>query len=235
MYQAVLHELNRSSTISMTPTRFNYHAKVGQLEYLKMRYWAFDKHQKAVDDLQPIIVVTDGIAGSPSPIANTGANTVGSESFAVPKDIAGLDQELFLLQVHFLLTYQGNPCHDDGAVSEPIVARYRTHNVDRRNAYQRGNDDKLFYLFHGNRLRRAEKGKSLSVATSCIMSYLRYPREITVDADGASLTDPELGTSQNMDIVKWVAASYLETIESLRQRTIAEVQGRTFVHQTALG
>lgn len=235
MYKGVLTELNRADTKSMSPTRFNYHAEIGYYEYLKMRYWSFDKHQKNIDDLQPLIVVTDGIAGNPAVIPNIGLVSPGGEVFTVPKNALALNEEMFMLQVHFKLRYHLNGCHAEGSLSEPIAARYRTHNLDTRNAYQKGNDEKLYYLFHGGRIRRVVSGKSQSVAEQCIMSYLRYPRLITVDNNGNSLTNPELGSSQNTELVRWIAASYLENIESLRQETMARVLGQTFTHQTALG
>lgn len=236
MYRACLDELNRTRTIGLKPDRFNYHVNVAFFEWLKLRYWAFDRHQKAIDDLGLLTNVTDGVAGNPPPIPNTGLTAPGGEVFDVPADIMGLEESMFILQVWFTPVYHGSNCYPEGHVGRPVVAEYYTHNRHSRNPYNRSSEERFFWLMNAGRIRRVVTGTEGAMAQDCVLHYLRYPRKITVDpATGLGTGEPELGPSQNAEIVKWTVASYLENIESLRTRTMMEIQGSTFVHQTASG
>jgi hypothetical protein len=234
MFVGFLNVLNRQNTLGADPHEFNYHVKVGQVEYLKMRYWAFERHQKSLDDLEKITVITNGIAGAPSPIGNAGAAVAGSEYFPLPANILGLNEKIYLLKVRFKLQYKGNACQVENSASRWITARLASHNRDERNVYVRDNDEKLYYhQTGGNIIRHAEF--SSSVATHALLHYLRMPREITVDPiTGLSVTNPELGPIQNTEIVKWTVASYLEKIESYRHQSMLQVQGLVFNNQDRL-
>lgn len=220
VYQAVLQEINKANTRSMTPEEFNYHVKIGQLEWLKMRYWGFDKHQKTISDLQPIILISDlSVVG----IIEDGQVVGLSEDFVLPDDY------LYTLQVKFKCHYLEDDCYEDGTFFGNLVAKYRLHNLSD-NPYHKGNNQKIYYQEWGGNIRRI-KGDDTIKAINCNLSYLRYPANIEVDTAGENVQASEFGTMQNIEIAKWTAASYLENIESMRTRSMLAIQGQVFTHQ----
>lgn len=219
IYEAVLEELNRSNTMSMEPNEFNHHAKVGMLEWIKLRYWAFDQHQKSIDDLDPIIVISNPMF----PVYTV----QGAERWETPSAL------LYLLRVKMEQEYQGDNCFPDGYKLPFQAARYRTHNLGN-NAYNKPSPKQLYYLQAGGQLIRIGEPNATTKVTNAIIHYLRYPVFPSVDSSGESASNSEFGIMQNMEIVKWITASYLEKIESLRTQSQLAIQGQVFTHQTNL-
>lgn len=227
-YRAVLAELRKNNTSTMTPAEFNYHAWVGQVEYVKTRYWGYDQHQKAIDDLQKITVVTDGVAGNPAPLANVGNNVQGEEAFALPKD--GATPYMFLLNAQFRITYVNDPCNT--GESGWVAGYARPYNENSQNVYDQSNETDRVHYRLSNDLVRPLPGTYNGYVSGARISYLRYPVRMLLDeTTGESVTDPELDDRVMMEVVKWISHSFLETIESYRLKTMEMVQGKTFVHQ----
>ena len=118
VYKAVLAELKHYNTTSMTPDEFNYHIWIATLEYVKNRYWAHEQHQKQIDDLSVIKIVTDGVAGYPAPLVNLGPAIAGQEYVDLPADY------LHLLAVSVKVLYKNVPCETDGTLSNYISATH---------------------------------------------------------------------------------------------------------------
>jgi hypothetical protein len=226
VYKAFLHELKQENTTSATPEEFNYHIYRGELEYVTSRYWAFDQHQKTIDDLDVITVETNGIAGMPTALVNAGANTSGQEYFVIPDDL------LILLNVAFVSKVYGDKCVEDGTLSKLTVAKFLS--ADREKLVSESYYSKPNYTYP-NLYYKIRSGNILpllgdSIAQECIISYLKYPDKIEVDPiTGASVTDSPFGDSQTLEIVRMAVLSYIETIESQRTQSMAFIENRKFL------
>ena len=224
VYQAVLAELKHYNTTSMTPDEFNYHIWAGELEYVKNRYWAHDQHQKAIDDLDVIKIVTDGIAGMPIPLVNEGADVAGQEYITLPDDY------LYMLAVAVKVKYQNVDCEEDGDISPYTAA---THLKDDKRFVV--NDDYYsrpqaiwsnIYYNHRSNVLTFYAGESIVQEVQLV--YLRKPVRIVFDPTGQNNVDSEFAWPQVLEIVKHTVISYLETISSPRVQTMAAVDARNF-------
>ena len=223
VYVAVLHELKHENTTSMTPSEFRHHIKRAMLEYINLRYWAYDQHQKPIDDLAPIHVETNGVNGNPAPIANTGLQAPKGEMFVLPTDY------MHLLAVKALVKYYGEPCYTDGTMSDWIVAMHCPDNMVyqvEHHYYKKPKPEypNLYYR-HNKKTLTLMAGKSIGQQV-CI-TYLQRPPYIAVADNGTNVQDSVFDDEQTMEIVRWCVASYTETIESYRQQSMIQYVGLT--------
>lgn len=215
LYKAVLLELNYQETTTMTPEEFNHHIWVAEIEYVKTRYMAYERAQKAIDDLRVLKVTTDGIAGMPNPLLPNGL-VPNAQWVTLPANY------LRLTAVAVVAKYFGEPCQKDGTLSEPISCRFlpddQAH-LTTKSYYMKpaAHYPRLYYVQRGNTLV-FKAGRSL--VQYAIVSYLRYPARIAVDANGQSVVDSEFLDEQNYELVKWCVASYLEKIEEMRMQSL---------------
>lgn len=228
LYRAVLSLINKENTRTITPSEFNEWVNRTQLDYVKDRYKEYDMHQKRIDDLNEIIVKTDGTGSNPAPIANTGNNVPGEEVFLLPYVENGDPNfgYMFLLNAKMKINYIGNKCFDDNTESGYLKAKYLPADVETEfNYYNKPKDDRLYYQII-NRSIRPITGTS-SYATSAVIMYIRYPRVIEF-VDGGASTDPEFEPRVNMEIAKQCARAYLESIESPRHQTFVGEENLNF-------
>ena len=226
VYQGVLAELKHYNTTSMTPDEFNYHAWVSLLEWVKNKYWATDAHQSQMDDLDIIKVVTDGVAGSPSPIPN--ADVSGDAALAF---IDLPDDYLHLLAVGVKVKYKNVPCETDDTESNYVSAT----NLKEDERFAIGND---YYakpeavwptIYYNQRNRKLTFNTGDSLLLDCIISYYRYPVRIFFDVnDPTGGTACEFEWEQVMEIIKYITASYLETTSNPRWQTMTAEQQKHF-------
>ena len=226
VYEAFLHELKQENTTSATPTEFNYHIWRAELEYVTTRYWSFDQHQKSIDDLDVITVETNSIAGSPAPLINSGANVSGQEYFIIPEDL------LILLNVAISCKIYGDSCVKDGTLKNFTAARFLS--ADREKVVHESYYSKPSYeyptLYYKIRSGNIIPVIGENIAQECIITYLKYPDKIEVDANtGTSITDSPFGDSQTLEIVRMGVLSYIETIESNRTQSMAFIENRKFL------
>lgn len=224
VYKAVLKELKHYNTTSMTPEEFNYHIWIGQLEYVKNRYWAHEQHQKQIDDLDRIHIVTDGIAGNPGPLLNEGSAVAGEEYVTLPGNL------LYLLAVGVKVKYMNEPCKADGALSDYIAAKHlkddERYMIDR--AYYRKPKPEWPRLYYTQRNRVLVFAAGDSIVQHVRLAYLRYPVRIVFDPTGANHVDSEFDWGQTHEIIKHTVMSYLEIIESPRTQSYIGVDQKNF-------
>jgi hypothetical protein len=219
MYQAFLAELRKENTASVTPEEFNYIAHAGQLQWVQTRYYLFETDQKHIEDLQAILVRTTGVGGMPTPLTNKGAAIVGKEYFTLPDNTITQGNKMFLINVSFELA---------GCTDFKVAGVKRMDNVVK-NAYDRPSDSNLYYQQYDNRIWRYDVGKGKKVANRAMVSYLRYPRDIKVDVTtGESVSNSEFDSRTNVEIVKFMVRTFLETIESQRQETFSQEQAGVY-------
>ena len=177
VYEAFLHELKQENTTSATPTEFNYHIYRAELEYVTSRYWAFDQHQKSIDDLDVITVETNSIAGAPAPLVNSGNNVSGQEYFIIPDDL------LILLNVAISCNIYGDTCVDDGTFKNFTAAKFLS--ADREKVVHESYYSKPYHeyprLYYKIRTGNIIPVLGDSIAQECIITYLKYPDKIEVD------------------------------------------------------
>ena len=229
MYREVLNLLNKENTRTMTPSEFNSWINRSMIDYVKTKYFEYDQHQKRMDDINEIIVRTDGIAGNPAPIANAGNNVAGEEYFPLPYVSGGEPNfgYMFLLNVAFKINYIGNDCFTDNTESGWLKGKpYNADIENEANYYDRPQDDRLYYQIVGRNIRPFT-GTS-SYATQARLMYLRYPSEIEVDSNGLSVKNSEFEARVNYEIVKLCVRQYLESIESPRHQTFTSDESLNF-------
>lgn len=222
MYIAVLHELRDENTASLTPSEFNYFINAAMLQWLQTRFFALEESQKHIDDLERLLVRTNGVSDSPVPLLNRGAAKAGEEFFAFPANAVTFSDKAFLISVQFQMA--AHPCYNN---TMPVLSARikKTDTISNGNAYDRPTDNRLFYYQSGGKIFRYDSGSSVSVAQKAIVTYIRMPREIKVDEEtGESISNPEFDPRVNLEIVKWAVRSYLETTESPRQNSFAAEQ-----------
>lgn len=222
MYVAVLHELRSENTASITPPEFNYHINAAMLQWLQSRFFAMEENQKHIDDLEKLLVRTNGVGGAPQPLINQGNAKAGEEFFSFPADAVSFSDKAFLINVQFQMS--AHPCY--GGQSPIMNAKLKKMDIlTNGNAYDLPSDNKLFYYQSDGKIFRYDSGRSKAVASKAIVVYIRMPREIAVNEQtGESVSDPEFDPRVNLEIVKWAVRSYLETIESPRQNSLAAEQ-----------
>jgi hypothetical protein len=214
-YKAVLAELKHENTTSMTPAEFRYHIYVAQIEYVNIRYWAFEQHQKPIDDLRVLHVETNGIDGV-APLANVGVVAPEQEVFMLPEDY------MHLLAVRARVKYYGEPCFVDGTLSDYIACKFaqdNSINIKKHHYYTKPAPryPRMYYRQFQNKLRFV---CGASVVHDVIAAYLRKPVPISIDDNYVNVTSSELDDPQTLEIVQWCVSSYLEKIESMRTQTI---------------
>lgn len=225
VYKAVLEELKHYNTTSVTPAEFNYRIWIAELDYVRNRYWAWDQHQKAIDDLYVIRIVTDGVAGFPPPLPNEGPIVAGQEYITMPENY------LHLLAVAARVTYKNVPCIKDGTTS-PFIACTPL----KDDAYHVVDDDyykkpiaewpRLYYSQRGNKMT-FKAGDS--IVKDVMLNYLRYPQRIFFDeANPSGGTPSEFTEEQTNEIVILFVKSYLEAIESSRVQTKPFIEQQNF-------
>lgn len=225
VYQAVLAELKHYNTTSLTPQEFNYHIWIAELEYVKNRYWAYEQHQKQIDDLDILRVVTDGVAGSPAPLPNEGANVAGQEFITLPENY------LHLLAVSARAKYYDVPCQTDGTLSGFIAC---THLKDDMryvvmDDYYRKPLAVWPRLYYDQRERKLAFLAGKSIVQDVQIVYLRYPKRIEFDVQNPSGgVGSEFHWEQTLEIVKHCTISYLETIKDPRLQSMLAVDGKNF-------
>ena len=224
-YQAFLAELKKENTTTIFPDEFNYHIWRSELNWVTNRYWAFDQHQKSIDDLDVITIETNGVAGMPAPLLNAGAAIAGQEYFALPDDL------LILLNVAIEPLIQGDVCIKDNTLGKITAATFLS--ADREKVVDESHYSKPSFK-HPTLYYKIRQGNILvkmgsSIAQKCIITYLQYPQRIGVDpVTGANVTDSPFGDSQTLEIVRDGVLSYLETIESSRVQSMAAIESRKF-------
>lgn len=223
-YKAVLEELKHYNTTSMTPEEFNYRIWIAEIEYVKNRHWAYEQHQKTIDDLDIIRIVTDGVAGYPAPLVNQGPSIAGQEWVQLPNDY------FRLLEVSAQVRYKNVPCKIDGTLSNYIPCTPLKD--DKRHAV-----DEDFYqkpiaewpnLYYDQRGRRLAFRAGDSIVEKVQLVYLRYPIRIFFDVTGANHVNSEFPWEQTMEIVKLCVRTYLEAIESARTQSNIQVDSLNF-------
>ena len=236
MYNAVLLELRRQKTTSITPGEFNYYCRKAHYEYITNRYADFEKHQKVTDDLQKIVVTFDGVNGNPAPLVPVGASNtwvIGKETFDIPPIavVNTMKEKMFLLDVQF--GFQCGTSDGVGSIIKYHNARIKHHDEKRiANVYRQPSDDRgqFYYTQTRNQIRRFGGGKLLVV--SCIPTIIREPVIPELKLDGTSLYDPELDSRVNHEIVRFIVRDYLEVIMSERQNTYDNNTSRNFNQPT---
>lgn len=227
VYKAVLAELKHYNTTSMTPSEFNYHIWIAELEYVKNRYWAYEQHQKQIDDLDIIRVVTDGVAGSPVPLINQAPlpYVAGQEWVQLPDDY------MHLLAVSAQCIYKDVPCETDGELSGYISATPLKD--DKRFTVEDDYYSKPLAvwprLYYDQRDRKLVFKAGNSIVQSAQIVYLRYPTRIVFDIANPNVGTPsEFKWEQTLEIVKHCTISYLETIKDPRVQSMLAVDSRNF-------
>ena len=233
VYEAFLHELKQENTTSATPIEFNYHIWRSQLEWVTTRYWAFDQHQKSIDDLDVITIETNGIAGMPVAITNSGSNVSGQEYFVIPEDL------LILLNVAFSLKVYGDSCITDGTDKTFTAAKFLSADREKvvSESYYSSPSHEYPTIYYRIRNGNILPKMGSSIAQECVITYLKYPTKIEVDpTTGISVTDSNgniisspFGDSQTLEIVRMAVLSYIETIESNRTQSMAFIENRKFI------
>ena len=225
VYKSVLKELKQEYTTSITPEEFNHHIWVAEIEYVKTRYWAHEQHQKTIDDLRTIKVMTDGIGGMPNPLIASGSALPNSQFVTLPEDY------MHLTAVSAIVEYVNEPCKKNGTLSDPIACSFLPDDKEKLvlgDFYSKPKPafPRLYYSQRGNVL--VFKAGS-SIVRKVFLNYLRYPKRIAIDVNtGASIQDSEFLDEQTIEIVKWCVHSYLEKIEEMRVQTMALIQSKNF-------
>lgn len=225
VYDAFLAEIKHEHTTSATPEEFNYHIWREEIEYVTTRYFAYDQHQKPIDDLSFVNIETNGLAGMPSPLKNDGNDKIGEEFFNLPDDL------LILINVSIKAKYgEGNPCFQAGELSSPIASRYLSGDREKVVNHSYYSKPSLEYpnCFYKIRNHAILPVIGNNIAQELVITYLKYPLRIEVDANGEGSTKSPFGDSQTLEIVRNAALSYLETIESPRPQTMAQIESRKF-------
>jgi hypothetical protein len=226
VYKAFLHELKQENTTSATPTEFNYHIWRSQLEWITTRYWAFDQNQKSIDDLDVITVETNGIGAAPiAAIPNSGNDVSGQEYFVIPEDL------LILLNVAFSSKIYGDSCIPDKTEKSFTAAKFLSADREKvvSESYYSAPSHEYPTVYYKIRDGSILPKMGSSIAQECVITYLKYPAKIEVDANGVSVRDSPFGDSQTLEIVRMAVLSYIETIESNRTQSMAFIENRKFI------
>lgn len=224
VFRSVLNELEHEYTKSMTPEEFNHHIAIAEYEWIKTRYWAHEQHEKSIDDLQLIKVITDGIAGMPNPIPNAGQPIAGREYIDMPIDL------LFLLNVAVVARYKNVPCEKNGTLSPPIAATYlpddrmRTVIAD----YYHKPIAKFPRLYYMRRDNKMVFSLGESIVEYVYLTYLKKPAAPQLDNLGNNVVNPNWAYAQQVEIIKWCVHSYLGKIEEIRFQTESALLGKSF-------
>lgn len=222
MYEALLHELRAENTASVTPSEFNYHINAAMLQWLQSRFFAMEETQKHIDDLEKLLVRTNGVGGAPQPLINQGEAKAGKEYFLFPSNAVFFTDKAFLINVQFEMS--AHPCYDNQ--SKLIGAKIKKMDtVSNDNAYDLPNNHNLFYYQADGKIFRYDVGMSSTVASKAVVVYIRMPQKIGVnEITGESVSNPEFDPRVNLEIVKWAVRSLLENLESPRQNSFAAEQ-----------
>jgi hypothetical protein len=161
----------------------------------------------------------------PDPLTNQGQNIAGKEHFELPDDL------LILINVAIIAKVFGSPCLSDGELSDPTAARYLSGDREKTVHHSYYSEPSYEYptLYYKSRNNKILPVIGKSIAQECIITYLKYPQRIEVDENtGESKTGSPFKDMQTLEIVRMGVLSYLETIESHRSQTMAQIESRKF-------
>ncbi len=217
IYKQCLHELHQEDTTNMEPDEFNIHIRKAMVELITSKYWAYEYHEKSVEDLSPIIVHTFDQTGTPISV-----NTDGT--FTLPENLK------HLLHIAFKVRFNGEKCQTDGTLS------------DFRNAVKVAQDEQHLLHLYYNRPRWEWPNIKYSRVGDIIIpkvgsnepvemavSYIRLPDYIFFNENNpaASVNSPFKPTV-NFELVRWATASYMGRIEDVRIQFINGLESRNF-------
>lgn len=221
IYKGLLAELRYFETTSVSPKEFNYHIWRGMLQWIRNRYWSTGNHQAEKDDLDVLKIVTDGWAGSPSPLTNLGGN---QPYIDLPDDY------LHLLSVGVRVRFKNVPCQIDGQLSEYVPSTPLKE--DERFAV--GQD---YYklpqaiwpdIYHNHRDRKLTFFVGDSTVEDVIISYYRYPQRIEFNPGGVNV-DSEFAWEQAMQIIRFTAVDLLEKTQNPRWQSMSAEEQKHFL------
>ena len=221
-YINLLQELRSHHTTTLTPIEFNHLIESSMYQWVQTRFYAFEQHQKHIDDLEQIVVVTNGAGGMPNPLNNLGELIPGKEYF-IPNNSIQNNDKLFLINVRFLMTANQNCTekYEDAQLK-------KTDFMTNKNAYDKPSNTNIYYQQRGGKIFRYDLGQSNRVAKNAIITYLRKPIIPLLDANGNGIVDPEFNDMVCTEIIKFTVATYLERITSQRQRSFQSDQAGVF-------
>lgn len=206
-YNKILEELRSHHTTTLTPLEFNELVDTMLYQWVQTRFYAFEQYQKSIDDLEKIVVVTNGEGGMPNPLPNLGKAIPGKEFFV-------LDDKVFLVNVRFFMS-AGSKCKRQ----EESAQLKKTDFVSNKNSYDKPSNTNIFYQQYDGRIWRYDTGKSDRIAEKAIVTYLRKPVIPRLDENGNSLIDPEFDDRICNEQIKFIVQTYLERIKEPRQRS----------------
>jgi hypothetical protein len=214
IYNAVVYGINKEQTGTVTPGEFEFLINEAQLEIIRDRYNEEELNQKRIDDLR--------ILKTQDEILNTGPTVTGQEIFLLPYNAisfvvtpgnpSGTNHGYcFLLNVGFKIQYKNNECGLTGESKTFLKSRVLKTDVRyeiNRDPYKKPKDTRLYHEVIGNRIKLYTGTDSYGLI--CQISYLRYPKRIT-------LLDPnscEMPLHLRNEIVDVAVRKKLQRIES---------------------
>lgn len=218
MYQHLLQFINKEQTGTLFPDEFEKLINDRQLVWVKNKYFEQEITQKRIDDLQ--VIKTKDV------ILNTGAAVSGQEEFLLPYSDTGFvttpgnpggdnNGYLLMLNASFKIQYVNNICNLTGE-SGFLKAKPKKSDTELENEldpYNKPTDSRLYYEIRGNKIF-LDTGTD-SYGTECRITYLRYPRKITL----TPAVNCELSIQTREEIVHLSEKYLLETYESQRYQT----------------
>lgn len=229
LYEAVLLELRRQKTTSMTPLEFNYYIEKAQIDYVRNRYADFEQYQKNIEDLQSLVVITDGVGTNPLPITSGG--DAGKEEFVIPLNYP---KKMILLDVLFGVDCNKND--EQAAQGENMIwhnAVIKKHDSKRiANVYLQPNEERgmYYYIQHKDVIRRFGGKTKVNKA---VITYIRYPVVPILNSQGEEVVATEFENRINLEIINFVVRIYTEATESQRQQTL-DLLNRANFNQVSL-
>ncbi len=201
----------------MEPDEFNIHIRKAMVEMITAKYWAYEYHQKSVEDLSPIIVHTFDQTGTPIPV-----NTDGT--FTLPEDLE------HVLHIAFKVRFNGEKCNPNGTLSDFV------------NAVKIKQDEQhLQYLYYNRPRWEWPNVKYSRVAENIVpkvgqndpvemaVSYIRLPAYIFFEAvNSPNNVDSVFKATVNFELVRWAIASYMGRIEDMRMQLMQALENRNF-------
>jgi hypothetical protein len=239
MYKAFLLGIKKEQSTIVPPSIFNELINIEQLNYIQEKVTSMEINQKRIDDLQKLIVITDGEYVYEGIVLKPIApDTYHGRRFTLPYDpqldinndwvgVTPLPEtqkypRYFRLRgISFKVKYSEHGCFK-GAISEFMeskILRGDSKTVIKKNPYRKPKETRLYHEIVNNKIILSA-GEDDIKGLHMQIEYIRYPRVIFFnETNQAANINCELHPEAQKEIVDRAVLNHLERVKSQRFQT----------------
>jgi len=233
MFKAFLDGVRKTSTTVIKPAYFNRIINDACIDMVKSKLPTKEFNQKRIDDLEKLVVTTDGVLLHMIRISTDGMFIVpslysitGNDSILYASSIPNCNEseETDSGSTTGIISASNYPLYmhglNAGFIVDNVVTWARIWRTDRKlmlsgNPFRKPSSAKLYFEYLQDKI----KLNSEADVTCMVLEYIRYPKLITFSETTAECVDSEFNPIINKEIVENAVRIYLERVLNPRYKS----------------